>query len=78
MYERGCASGNSPEGRIVSSSVIYFDASVTVILGTRPLPGPQTCQTGPPAEFLVELRELLGDRQVFDGWVFPPEMRATP
>jgi hypothetical protein len=75
VFEQACASGASPEGRIVAAAVIYLVDSVTVIFGTRPLPGPQTCQPGPPAEVSVELHEPLGSRELLDGSVIPPEPR---
>lgn len=78
VYEQACASGNSPEGRIVRAAVTYLEDSVIVILGTKPLPGPQMCGgPHPPAEFSVELREPLGDRQLLDGCVLPPEPRGS-
>jgi hypothetical protein len=75
VFEQACASGASPEGRIVGPAVIPAEETMTVILGTRPLPGPQTCQPGPPAVFRVELPEALGDRQLLDGSTFPAEQR---
>lgn len=76
VSEQGCASGASPEGRIVGPAVVLSESSVIVILGTRPLPGPQTCEAGPPARVRVELPEPLGDRQLLDGATFPPEPRS--
>lgn len=76
VFEQACASGQSPEGRIVPAAVIYLEDSVTVIFGTRPPPGPQTCLQGPPAEATVDLHEPIGERQLFDGSVFPPEPRG--
>lgn len=75
VYEQACASGASPEGRIVEPGVIPLDFSMIVILGTRPPPGPQTCEPGPPATVLVRLPEPLGDRQLLDGSTFPAEPR---
>ena len=75
VFERACASGASPEGRIVGPAVIPLEESIIVILGTRPPPGPQTCLTGPPAIVRVELPEPLGDRQLLDGSTFPAEPR---
>ena len=76
VFEQGCASGASPDGRIVGPAVIPLEDSVIVILGTRPLPGPQTCEQGPPATLRVELPEPLGDRQLLDGSTFPAEPRS--
>lgn len=76
VFEQGCASGASPDGRIVGPAVVLMEDSVTVILGTRPLPGPQTCEPGPPATVRVELPEPVGDRQLLDGATFPAEPRS--
>ncbi|MDQ3879468.1 MAG: hypothetical protein M3295_00055 [Chloroflexota bacterium] len=80
VFEQACASGTSPEGRIAPAAVIYGDATVTIIFGTRPLAGAQTCQGAPPAEVSVQLREPLGGRVLLDGSVFPaePRGRAAP
>lgn len=75
VFEQACASGASPEGRIVGPAVIPLEDSVLVILGTRPPPGPQTCITGPPATVRVQLPEPLRDRQLLDGSRFPAEPR---
>lgn len=75
VFEQACASGASPEGRIVGPAVILLEDSVIVILGTRPPPGPQTCPEGPPATVRVGLPEPLGDRQLLDGSTLPAEPR---
>jgi len=76
VFEQACASGASPEGRIVGPAVVSLEDSLIVILGTRPPPGPQTCDPGPAAIVRVELPEPLGDRQLLDGATFPPEPRT--
>lgn len=76
VFEKACASGASPEGRIVGPAVIPVEDSLIVILGTRPPPGPQTCEPGPPATVRVELPQPLGDRQLLDGSSFPAEPRS--
>lgn len=75
VFEQACASGASPEGRIVGPSVVLLDDTVIVILATRPPQGPQTCEPGPPASVRVQLPEPLGDRQLLDGSSFPAEPR---
>lgn len=75
VFERACASGASPEGRIVGPAVVVLDDAVIVMFGTKPPPGPQTCLAGPPAVVRVQLPEPLGDRQLLDGSTFPPEPR---
>ena len=79
VFWHGCNSGDSPEGRVVLAAVNYLEDSVIVIFGERPLPGPQACGgPQPPAEFSIDLTEPLGDRQLLDGWVYPPEARGGP
>lgn len=76
VTELGCASGQSPEGRIVPAAAIYQEDAVIVIFGTRPLSGAQTCISGPAAQASVMLHEPLGNRRLFDGSVIPPEPRS--
>lgn len=76
--ELACASGNSPEGRVVPAAAVYLEDAVVVIFGVRPLPGAQTCQASPPAEVRLELGEPLGDRELLDGSEFPPVWRGGP
>ena len=76
VTELACASGRSPEGRIAPADVTYGEDSVTIIFGTRPLAGAQTCQAGPPAEVSVDLREPIGNRILLDGSVFPAQPRG--
>jgi hypothetical protein len=77
VTELGCASGESPDGRVVPAAVVYLETSVTIFIATRPLPGPQTCVPGPPARVALQLSEPIGDRQLFDGSVVPPEARGA-
>lgn len=76
VTDRGCSSGQSPEGRIVPAAVIYDANSVMVIFGVKPLPGSQTCEPAPAAAVSLELREALGNRELLDGAVFPAEPRG--
>jgi hypothetical protein len=75
VFEQACASGASPEGRIVGPAVVPLQDSLMVILATRPPPGSQTCVPGPPATVRIELPEPVGDRQLLDGSTFPAEPR---
>lgn len=76
VFEQACASGASPDGRIISPAVIPLEDSLIVIVATRPPPGPQTCEPGPPATVRVQLAEPLGNRQLLDGAIFPAEPRT--
>jgi hypothetical protein len=77
VTELGCASGQSPEGRVVPAAVVYLETSIIIFIATRPLAGPQTCNPGPPVRLDLELDEAIGDRQLFDGSVIPPEPRGA-
>lgn len=76
VLEQACASGMSPEGRIVGPAVIELEASLIVILGTRPPPGQHTCEPGPAVTVRVQLPGPLGNRQLLDGATFPAEPRS--
>lgn len=79
VLEQTCPTGESPKGPIEQAAVTYLEDSVIVILGNRTPPGPHIgCGPLAPADFSVELNEPLGDRQLLDGYVFPPEPRAEP
>lgn len=78
VTELECASGASPEGRVVPAAMLRYDDSLVVVFGVKPLSGAQTCQPGPPAEVTVDLGEPLGERELMDGAVFPPESRGGP
>ncbi len=78
VTELECASGTSPEGRIVPAAMLRYEDSVVVVFGVDPLPGPQTCEPGPPAEVTLDLGEPLGERQLMDGAELPPELRGRP
>lgn len=76
VTELECASGQSPDERIVPAAILYYEDSVVVVFGVTPLPGFQTCEGGPPAEIELDLGEPLDERELMDGGVFPPESRG--
>lgn len=78
VTERGCASGQSAQGRIAPAAVLSDPQSITIVFGLKPLPGAQTCPLGPPVMIRVDLGEPLGERALLDGGHFPPELRAGP
>ncbi len=78
VTELECASGTSPEGRIAPAAMLRYEDSEVVVFGVEPLPGPQTCEPGPPAEVILDLGEPLGERQLLDGAELPPEFRGGP
>ncbi len=66
VTERACNSGQSAEGRIELVEKAEFEDAVEVYLAIRPPGGPAECQGNPPAPFVVELDEPLGDRRISD------------
>ncbi len=78
VTELECASGTSPEGRVVPAAMLRYEDTLVVVFGVKPLTGAQTCQPGPPAEVTLDLGEPLGERQLMDGAEFPPELRGGP
>jgi len=73
VTERGCASGQSSEGRLADPIVEYRDDAVLITTRVEPPVGDSfTCQGNPATEVTVELDEPLGDRQLLDGMWFPP------
>ena len=72
LTEESCASGKSPEGRIVGPIVAEDPSRVIVTFGVRPRPGGQDCQGNPPFAFSFTLPSPLAGRTLLDGGVFPP------
>jgi hypothetical protein len=70
--ELSCASGRSPEGRVVGPQFAKSDQMILVIFAVRMLPGGQDCPGAPSARVTVDLGEPLGDRRLLDGGRFPP------
>ena len=72
IVESACASGTSPEGRVLEPTIEYRSDAVVVTYSVTRRPGGQDCQ-GNPA-FAVELRlsEPLGGRALLDGSIQPP------
>jgi hypothetical protein len=76
VLEQSCASGRSPEGRIVEPRIQYGATQVIITFFVRPAPGNfQTCQGNPPGPFEVDLAQPLGGRTLMDGGVFPFRQR---
>lgn len=78
VYERACAGGHSPEGRVQPPEVEYTATAVIVTFFVRPPGGSQTCPGAPPAPYDVVLREPLGDRKLLDGAMYPPAAPRSP
>jgi hypothetical protein len=78
VRERACASGRSPEGRVLGPVVLYSESAVVVTYAIAALPGGQDCQGNPALEVTVELAEPLGERALLDGGTFPPRDALVP
>ncbi|MES2209786.1 MAG: hypothetical protein V4515_06325 [Chloroflexota bacterium] len=74
IVETACASGKSPEGRILDPLIVYGAASVLIAVAVRPRPGAQDCQGNPEVPLTIVLSEPLGDRVLLDGSAFPPRL----
>ena len=70
--EMDCASGRSATGRMSVLAIEYAPATLTIVIGVRPLDGDQTCQASPPTPALLRLAEALGARTLLDGGRWPP------
>jgi hypothetical protein len=77
VREQACASGKSPEGRILEPFVAYDTRYVWVSFAIWSLPGVQSCERGPGVPYTVHLSQPLGRRAlhdggvIFDGWGGP-------
>ena len=67
VFEQACASGQSPEGRILEPFLAYDDRYVWIAFAVWSLAGAQLCVEGPGVPYTVELREPLGRRHLQDG-----------
>lgn len=69
LQERACASGSSPEGRILGPAIEYRADAVVVTFKVREIGG--RCPSNPQFPITIELGEPLGTRGLFDGGVTP-------
>lgn len=77
VNERECTSGRDPERFLHQPLVVETSEKVTIYWTSEPPKGGQDCQGNPPIDKVVELKQPLGTRLVFDGSTYPPrEMRA--
>lgn len=74
IVETACASGKSPEGRILDPLIVHGADSVVIAVAVRPRPGAQDCQGNPAFPLTIVLSEPLGDRVLLDGSAFPPRL----
>ncbi|HEV8516144.1 MAG TPA: hypothetical protein VGQ47_00735 [Candidatus Limnocylindrales bacterium] len=78
VWERSCASGRPPDGRVQPPLVSYEAEQILVAFTVRPLTGGQDCQGSPPSSATIELREPVGDRILLDAGEFPPRDPSQP
>jgi pyruvate/2-oxoglutarate dehydrogenase complex dihydrolipoamide acyltransferase (E2) component len=71
VLERECASGQSPEGRIVRPDVDYGAEALTITFSITPLPGGQDCQANTPFGVVFELEDAVDGRPILDGGTVP-------
>lgn len=70
ILERECASGQSPEGRIVGPDIDYRPGTILVTFRVIKIGG--RCPSNPPFPVTVQLTEPLGMRLLLDGGADPP------
>lgn len=70
LEERSCASGASPEGRILGPVIEYQPDVIVVTFKVREVGG--MCPGNPQFPVTIQLSEPLGTRGLFDGGVTPP------
>lgn len=70
LEERSCASGMSPDGRILGPIIEYRPDAIIVTYKVREKGG--TCQGNPHFAITIQLTEALGTRGLFDGGLTPP------
>jgi len=78
INEQACASGQSPEGRVLPPIVAQSQTAVTIAILVTSRPGGQDCPANPDFAMRVELPEPLGGRTLLDGAVFPPRDVTKP
>lgn len=77
--DSGCTGGEPVGTRLLPPSITYTEHEVLIVFAARPRgEGGGTCQSKPPTEAVVRLREPLGDRRLVDAGVFPPVDPAAP
>jgi hypothetical protein len=78
IQERACASGRSPEGRVLEPQVFYASDAILVTVWVRDQLVGQDCQGNPTFPIQVPLTEPLGDRELLDGSESPPRDASVP
>jgi hypothetical protein len=71
VLEQACASGRSPEGRVLPPAVLRGAVAIWVMFAVRTMSGDQDCPGNPPLAIQLDLGEPVGVRQLLDGGTFP-------
>jgi hypothetical protein len=72
IRERACASGRSPEDRVVAPTIFSSEDAILVSVFVRQPNGPQDCPGNPAVPLAITLREPVGGRRLLDGSEIPP------
>lgn len=78
IRERACASGRSPEGRVVEPQVFAAPDALLITVWVRTLAGGRDCQGNPEFPLEIQLAEPLGERRLLDGSEIPPRDATEP
>ena len=72
--ENACAGGGPPDGRQVKPVILSEDAhTISIVILVEPTQGATTCPGNPAFPVEVQLGSAIGDRDILDASVFPPE-----
>ena len=77
LVEQACASGGSPEGRVLPPVVATREDAVVVTLVVGHVPGGADCPGNPTFAMTVDLPDAIGSRALLDGGVYPPRDATT-
>jgi hypothetical protein len=79
IHERPCASGRSPEGRVLEPAIFSSQDAVLITMWVRrPTGAGQDCQGNPDFPVEIKLPEPLGGRKLLDGSSIPPRDATEP
>jgi hypothetical protein len=78
VLERECASGHSPEGRILAPDIDYGAEALTITFSIAPLPGDQDCVGNTPFGVVFGLEDPVDGRPILDGGTVPARDATIP
>lgn len=72
--ENACAGGGPPDDRQVKPVILSEDAhAISIVILVEPTQGATTCPGNPAFPVEVQLGSAIGDRDILDASVYPPE-----